>query len=533
MADKITEDTIKKLIEEALKEEQLNEFKHDTTGTGSKWADLKKRLFNTSTGDGTNKTQVKDIAKLDGTGEFLEPEDFKIAASTKSGDALKDKYVANSKATAAKIIKKAVDPFKSQASAAMKSVIDARTGTPSTGGTLVDPDKFKVGSKTKANKGLDVYEPDSIAFGQMANIGMQNSDTSNPNNAVGEIQLGIGTAMKEFFKDKTTFKSRIDALNTFTESIIKTGTLPSLGMKELIQATLISDFLSTIVTEMDSGSGAYNFEMFLAAIAGGSVTGKAEDVATNEAKGQMGAIDFVTADGSLGSAKYYGTATGLNQAIGGFDNKKGKTTLYVIAIKRNSVTAAQGGKDTTSDPALIQALDIYLVSIMPTVDEPKEDSKHFKVKINGEDAGEGKFNSSGKLIVSASDDNSIAARNTNATPIRLFITGGPNKTLKKQLDQLTKQESTDIQKAYQRFQALFANLTAANQNAQAYASDGDKAKGEEAMSTLQDSDKQLLDLVDLITGDQKQTLDRTARKITEQKITANFLKKLISESFKR
>jgi hypothetical protein len=525
MADKITEDTIKKLIEQVMKEGQLNEFKVDITGTSSKW---KKKIFGKSTGVPT-KPDVAAVADFDGDGKNLQIDDFEIGFSSQKGDKMNSKYRTGYANMAKSVAKDLVDPYKKDVKNIKNDIKTARgTKKSSSGGTLVDPANFKVGSTTQADKGLDVYEPDSIAFGQMANIGMQNQDTSDPNNAVGAIQLGIGTAMKEFFKGKTTFKSRIDALNTFTKSIVKNGTLPNLGMKELIQATLISDFLSTIVTEMDSGAGAYNFEMFLAAIAGGSVTGKAEDVPTNEAKGKMGAIDFVTADGSLGSAKYYGKISSLTQAIGGFDNKKGKTTLYVIAIKKDSINANTDGTGTTSDPTKIQALDIYLVSIMPTVDEPKEKAKHFEVKINGEAAGNGHF-SSGSLVVSASDANSIA----KAKPIRLFITGGPNRTLKKQLSELTKNDSTNIEKAYQRFQALFANLTAANQNAQAYASDGDKAKGEKAMLTLQDSDKQLLDLVDLITGDQSQSLDRATRKITEQKITANFLKKLISESFKR
>jgi len=521
MADKITEDTIKKLIEEVLKEEQLNEKTKFVTRNGKgafddgEWEKISQARTDLGWGNApteknwkTLRSQVNDSPDVDGV-EPLTFKDLEKASAYQTG-----------------VAKTAFNTLKPD----LKTAVAGGGGST---GTLVDPDKFKVGSKIKANKGLNVYEPDSIAFGQMANIGMQNSDTSDPNNAVGEIQLGIGTAMKEFFKGKTTFKSRIDALNTFTKNILETKTLPSLGMKQLIQATLISDFLSTIVTEMDSGSGAYNFEMFLAAIAGGSVTGKAEDVTISEAGGQMGAIDFVTADGSLGSAKYYGKASGLDQAISGFENKKGKTTLYVIAIKRDSIAAGTGGADTTSDPTQIQALDIYLVSIMPTVKKPTTTASNFEVKINGEAAGQGKFNSAGRLIVSASDANSISARNTKAKPIRLFITGGPNKTLKKQLNKRTKDENTKVEEAYQRFQALFANLTAANQNAQAYASDGDTAKGEKAMSTLQDSDKQLLDLVDLITGDQGQTLDRTTRTIAEQKITADFLKNLISESFKR
>jgi len=523
MSKKVTGNDLKKLIEEVLKEEQLNEFKVDITGTASTW---KKKIFGKASGVPT-KSDVETVAAFDGDSKNLEIDDFEIGFSTKSGDAMHDKYKKGYSKAAKKVTKDLIDdPYKKAVAAIANDIKTARgTKKSSSGGTIVDPDEFKVGSTTKANQGLDVYEPNSIAFGQMANIGMQNS---NPTNNVGAIQLGIGTAMKEFFKNKTTFKSRIDALNTYTEGIFKTGSLPN-DMKKLLQATLISDYLSTIVTEMDSGSGAYNFESFLAALAGGSVTGKAGEPDLSEGTGQMGATDFVTADGSMGSAKYYSNGSGLTQAISNFQNKKGKTTLYVIAIKKSDTEGnTVSGAKTTSDPTKIKVLDIYLVSVMPTTKKPGEIASDWSIKINGEDAGGGTFTAN-KIVVSASDKGSIA----DATPIKLYISGGPNKTLKKQLNELTKNDSTNIEKAYQRFQSLFANLTAANQNAQAYASDGDTAKGEKAMLTLQNSDKQLLDLVDLITKDQSQTLDRTARTIKEQKITADFLKKLISESFKR
>ena len=131
------------------------------------------------------------------------------------------------------------------------------------------------------------------------------------------------------------------------------------------------------------------------------------------------------------------------------------------------------------------------------------------------------------------DKTGTATTIATATPIKLYITGTGDETLKEKLAQLTKADKTDLQKAYNAFQGLFDNLYAANQNAQAYASTGDKKQGNKALSTLETSDDQLVNLVKLITKDTSDTYTDSTRKITEEKITAIFLKKLIEESFKK
>jgi hypothetical protein len=88
MADKITEDTIKKLIEQVMKEGQLNEFKVDITGTSSKW---KKKIFGKSTGVPT-KPDVAAVADFDGDGKNLQIDDFEIGFSSQKGDKMNSKY---------------------------------------------------------------------------------------------------------------------------------------------------------------------------------------------------------------------------------------------------------------------------------------------------------------------------------------------------------------------------------------------------------------------------------------------------------
>lgn len=524
MTKKVTENDLKKLIEEVLKEEQLNEKTKFVTKDGKgifddgKWDSISKARKDLDWG---TKPVEKDWNRLKGLVndtdvDGVEPLSFKdleAAAGKQSG-----------------INRNAFNTLKAD----LKTAI---TGGGGSTGTLVDPGEFKVGNTTKANKGLGVYEPNSIAFGQMANVGMQS-----PDDKVGAIQLGIGTAMKEFFANKTTFKSRIDAISTFTKAVFVSGDLPTKKV-ELLRATLVADYLSTIVKEIDSGSGAYQFESFLAAMAGGSVVGKGTIDGTGTKKsGKMGAVDFVTADGSFGSAKYYSQATSLTQAIGGFKNMKNKTTLYVIAIKKTKQEGNQrSGDDTTSQPDAIQVLDIYMVSIMPTKKTPTKASD-FEIQINGETKGAGKMSSTANQMYiqrSVDDDGEetmigSSSRSEGGEPIKLYIAGAGGETLRAKLKDATKSDTTGLKDAYTAFESLFKNLYTANQNAQAYASSGDKDQGNEALSTLQTSDQQLIDLVKLITTDNAtDTFDASARTIKEQKITANFLKKLIEESFKK
>jgi hypothetical protein len=533
MANKITKDTMKRLIEQVMKEGQLSEKMTFNLGKGNKnmtsfKPDEKSKL--TTKQAGVTSAQLQALAGVDGKAD-LTVDDF--------GNGLK-------KRKSGKINGKDVKAAKFAANHLMdypntKNVDDQEIGTAyndisGAGQGFEEPEKFTVGTKAQAKKGLDVYDPDSIAFGQMANAGMQS-----PDDPVGAIQLGIGTAMKEFFGNKTTFKSRIDAISTFTKDIFVNGSIPT-DKRELLRATLVADYLSTIVKEVDSGSGAYQFESFLAAMAGGSVVGKGDISGTGAKKGgKMGAVDFVTVDGSFGSAKYYASGNSLTQAMGGFKNKKDKTTLYIIAIKKSEHTGIKvdsGTDQTTSKPADIQVLDIYMVSVMPTEKNPKSASD-FKIQINGEDQGTGKIQGGNQMYVQRSikkgkkEADDVTTTITSATPIKLYITGTGDETLKEKLAELTKADSTDLGKAYIAFQDLFKNLYAANQNAQAYASSGDKTKGNEALSTLETSDDQLVNLVKLITQDTGDTYTDSTRKIAEQKITANFLKKLIEESFKK
>lgn len=348
------------------------------------------------------------------------------------------------------------------------------------------------------------YEPESIAFGQMANIGMQASDPSNPK-PIGKMAEGLAASISTFFDGTKTFEERVIKISNFSKTVFDEAKIEDLSVTQTLAASLFLDFLTTIVREIDSGAGAYQFEALLAALAGGAVTGKAEG---DEGTGQMGAVDFIMNDGSLGSSKYYTSVSSgtITQAYSGFNGKAGKTTLYIIAHKKGDASTTVGGGQ--SDPTKIKQLNIYLVSVMPLIQKPTKPS-HFKVWVNGGTSKTG-TEADGKL--------NISQNISGKSPIVIEVAAGSPTTLKNYLKGSTAQSGEDIKKAYKYFQEVFSEMYKANQKAQRYASTGDEAQGNEALTSLKTVDDRFIDLAAEISNTKKAKKDiKTSRQIRENK----------------
>ena len=74
-------------------------------------------------------------------------------------------------------------------------------------------------------------------------------------------------------------------------------------VSEDLAKVIVADYVTTLVKQIDAGAAAYRFEMLLAMMAGGRVTGKssAKDDSGKET-GKMGAVDFEMANGAAGSS---------------------------------------------------------------------------------------------------------------------------------------------------------------------------------------------------------------------------------------
>jgi len=375
----------------------------------------------------------------------------------------------------------------------------------------IDPeDPSQMGDIKDIDIDAQTYEPSSVAFQQMANIGAQNSD---PNQPLGAMPEGLASSVKTFFQGKSTFQERIEAVSNFSTMVFDDQKIEGLSPTSMLAASLFNDYLTTIVTEMDSGTGAYQFEVLLANMAGGSVTGKGD---ITEATGQAGAVDFLMNDGTAGSAKFYANldASSITQSVAGFANKKGKSILYVIGHKVSDASLAQTERGT-SDPGKITQLNIYLVSVVPLVDKP-EISQHFLLHVNGKAVGG--VVKKRKLMISD--------KIGTATPIPIKISAGQTK-FKDALATATANSDSKLKEAYKQFQALFSELNDANQKAQRYSSTGDTAAGEAALKGIDGADERMISLVSVISDKTVQG-DKGKRQITQEHIL-----KLIEESFKK
>ncbi len=179
-------------------------------------------------------------------------------------------------------------------------------------------------------------------------------DMRNAGSNEGQYPKALRHVFSTVFGSTSNFLDRLKTITNFTETMIGAITndqakqkLQAEGFGSFIKHTMALDYISSIVIGMESGSGAYQFESFLALIAGGKVEGKAtSDV------GGMGATDFTYGDNTKGSAKYYAKASGLEQSARGF--KLGDEIHYVVALKRGDDKLQISGGAAT-----ITQLDIY------------------------------------------------------------------------------------------------------------------------------------------------------------------------------
>jgi len=174
-------------------------------------------------------------------------------------------------------------------------------------------------------------------------------------------------------------------------------------------------------------------------------------------------------------------------------------------------------------PGKIQAINIYLVSVMPLVEVPTK-GEHFAITINGDNVRGGRVKGSDLKISDAIDKN---------TDKMTILISPNNKKFKEALATAADKSGTEIKEAFAEFKDIFSELNNANQKMQRYSSTGDTKAGEASLLGLDTADEKMVNLIGKISVGKKVSGDRKKRTIAEQKITADFLKNLISESFKR
>ena len=302
-------------------------------------------------------------------------------------------------------------------------------------------------------------------------------------------------------------ETRIKALTKFTADLFnETGTISEVATNpvegesvylQFLNKTMIMDYFNKMALEMDSMAGAYTFEAFCAYLAGGLSGGKVAGLG-----GKMGATDFSFADGSKGSAKYLANKNTFTQSAKDFVVGEGVT--YIFASKRGEVDTT-----TTSDPGKIYSLKIYVGTVVRTSETDRSE-----ITING-------------TAVAQSDPDNYTFKAEDFTDAgTLYLRTSDGTVITDNLQSLSKKIDNDRGEFFKLFKDTMTDLLSAKDSIETYANKGLTTDGIAASEKLKSAD---LNFNSFRTAMQKPPTTVAENKV----ISPQFLKKLISESFKR
>jgi len=332
------------------------------------------------------------------------------------------------------------------------------------------------------------------------------------------------------FEGETNFIKRLGKIVDFSNNVISSlgegdaadtakKSLKDLGLQKYMQNLMVLDYLTTIAKNLDSGSGAYHFEAFLALVAGGKVTGKATE------DGLMGALDFEMGNKVKGSAKYYSKFAGLKQSAKGFSLDE--VVHYIIAIKKGE------GQQGEANPMKIMELNLHWI-IIECIEKNKA-----KARFKYYDPLGVAMAVDPKLTDKATFGGNAFERNSFIGTIKLVSTDTTD------FSKLAKNVAEKLEGNYKKVaiktQEAVKNSIEAKEGITSYASSGTLQAGNaavDAIVNLREKAKELIDLLgsskDKKSKDEESKYDKVdTSKLNESKqITAEHLKKLIQESFK-
>jgi hypothetical protein len=350
---------------------------------------------------------------------------------------------------------------------------------------------------------------------------------SNPNLNPSRIELGdlpqdYVKIIEGYLGSDKDIVSRLTKISEVSDKYFneESGTLPEgQSISKTLTEIMILDLFNHVVKELDSGSGAYFFEAILALLCVGQSTGKSMTKA-----GKAGAYDFIDASGNYGSAKYFTEANSeLKQAIAGFEDIATSATdsaevnvRYVIALKKQDEEQLGAKTRGSADPRKIVMLQIYTPLVT-------YDPKDKTFKIDGDSWTGTKKVSDGNIYF-----HKWINANRPSTVLRLarirtetFRTGIENKI---------QTEKSSAVKAFGAWEKYFEFLTSAEEQARIYSSTADVTDGVKTIGQLNSAEVEINNLMAAFEMEQKENILAATN---EHKITADLLKKLIQENFKK
>ncbi len=306
----------------------------------------------------------------------------------------------------------------------------------------------------------------------LANASMQSTDPTLP------------PSLKNLFDvvalSGNTLDQRITKISEFSQNVLKAAndedaaknTLKAMGLLKFMQFCLVIDYLSAITKAMDSGSGAYLFETFLAALAGGSVAGKEQTSA-----GKSGGADFTFGTGvnARGSSKFVKNAKKADQATKGFE--KQETVHYVIAQKILDKGMAPDAKPSSQDPSQIIGFSIYYPILH--VIEPKRIFRFLDT--DRQQIGDIIFHDPNKSASDRIEFKSVLQR-TKLPDLQIISANGEifRDLINKAVDNI----AGGVNTAFDKFQGAFDKVNSAKEFVGSYAASGKQKDGQKAITEL-------------------------------------------------
>lgn len=380
---------------------------------------------------------------------------------------------------------------------------------------------------SKANTAIELLSQIEMSYDQKVQAAqVPDSTISGPEFSTrraetGEFPPAQKMIVQRAMADAGNIYNRIKALSKISsqyfQASVGKGTrkddLQSKTASEILNDIMLLDTFNYVIKDMDAGAGAYLFEYLLAMLVEGRVTGKET---TDE--GKMGATDFISADGTKGSAKYYSNPSSVGQAVGGFNVNE--PVKYVVGIKKEDIKdtgrtqASKGGK---SDPARIVAIDLFYFSVnMDSRGKFKAGSRDLKIKVDG---------TKKKVILDSAIDSSSYAGT-------IYLASVATSNFAEMMDNAIETTQQDIQEAYTAMKNMFAEMQTVKQSTKMYISSGDIAKGNDAFESLKKTEDNFSTVVKKLTSEEGYgQMDQTTNKIVQENKFES-LDQLIAESIR-
>ena len=344
----------------------------------------------------------------------------------------------------------------------------------------------------------------------------------------------MSPALKNVFdflqiQDDTLF-GRIKKLSEFSDNLLQASKndnaakqyLENLGLLKFTQFAMAMDYLNTVSKNIDSGSGAYFFETFLAALAGGNVAGKEKT-----GSGGQGGADFTFGNNSnaRGSSKFLKETSKSSQSPKGFERQE--FVHYVVARKvLDSGDPAE--KASSLDVDQILGFKIYYTILQ--VIKPKTIFQLYTLdgSNNPQKLGDTIYRQEG------SSDPIITQQKGQGFLSELKIVSVKGEQFKKVLETAVGNLEGNFKNAFNKFKKTFDTVTAAKESIGSYASTGEQAAGNDAIDKLleyQTAMKSLFtDFDELKDGGYEAPDSQRLKKLGESKLSE--LDKLILEVLK-